>query len=575
MKCVLAGYPQPGLVLGGGRGNADECDQNHQQANSWRTVLHAHQRIASDGVCVACCKLFWNLKLAWNDEYGVRFGAGQFGPCVRVNSDKNSDYALACRAGSSLCSGRPVPVQEDVPMFRSEVVRCHPPVKPHLLWVLPAARMLLIAATSLSIVAGRAAFAQPALNGQPPQSIGWHCIDARVLPGVQPVTDGSDPCEGVWFIDVNDQGEYYFFSGVPDPATPGEYLPGAPFSSACWGNTVRSTRNSMVPVVFQDNERQVLDRFLAALNSTDPHIYQGDPRSLYLADVAYPGDMLSRVSFSIIGSMCNVQEFGELAFRKDLPSGSSLGYNRIYPPALGDFITPAETIGDDSLCLVPNGSMQEPTEWMGVTRPTLHGQVDMVTGSPLIRRTDLELPFGGSTFRLTRTNATNDSELTRTSGGWNRRNMMWDWGGLGWMVGENPLLLIDSQVPDIVDATQPPTTYLVLDAHRTIPFQFIDDTDVDQAADDAGVQSGIYAAPPRFRARMSHNGWWARNAMPGGEPGWARYPTEFTVSLYEGRVRYTFVAVWEDMPTNLHHESGNTNNPIIESTANAKGSRQD
>ncbi len=135
---------------------------------------------------------------------------------------------------------------------------------------------------------------------------------------------------------------------------------------------------------------------------------------------------------------------------------------------------------------------------------------------------------------------------------------MWDWSGLGWMASENPLLLINSRVPDVVDATQPPTTYLVLDAHRTIPFQLNVDSVVDEYDDAIGVPSGIYAAPPRFRARMSHNGWWGvrdhdNNPSTPGIYDWLRRPTEFRVYLYEGQIKYTFVAVWEDMPPNVYN----------------------
>jgi hypothetical protein len=99
------------------------------------------------------------------------------------------------------------------------------------------------------------------------------------------------------------------------------------------------------------------------------------------------------------------------------------------------------------------------------------------------------------------------------------------------MISENPFLLIDSAVADIV-GNQPRTTYLILDAHHSIPFQFIGDT-------------GLYEAPARFRARLSHDGVWNR-----GTRQWTTPPTRYKVSLYDGALHYTFVAIREDVPKN-------------------------
>ncbi len=128
----------------------------------------------------------------------------------------------------------------------------------------------------------------------------------------------------------------------------------------------------------------------------------------------------------------------------------------------------------------------------------------------------------------------------------------WDWTGAGWMAGENPLLLIDSALPDVV-GDNPRTCWLVLDAHRSIPFQLIE-------------SSGQYEAPPRFRARITHNG----QSWNAEQRTWGTVPTEFSVYLYDGELKYTFVAIYEDVPGNrwdseyvIGAEAGSHNDPDV------------
>ena len=235
----------------------------------------------------------------------------------------------------------------------------------------------------------------------------------------------------------------------------------------------------------------------------------------------------------------------------DTPIGGGINLNLLAFPSLGDFLPPARTIGEDSVCLLPPGASGLPTGWQGIERPVLDGKVDLITGMPLARATDLELAFGGATFRLTRTRS-GDHPWQRlgipgTSSAYQPfgRGKWWDWLGSGWMVGENPILLIDSALPDLV-GNNPRTTWLVLDAHRSIPFQLIEST-------------GQYEAPPRFRARLEHNGsGWGPQQVPNpanpSEPlvrrGWTVQPTEYRVSLYDGQLTYVFVAVRDDVPPN-------------------------
>ncbi len=179
--------------------------------------------------------------------------------------------------------------------------------------------------------------------------------------------------------------------------------------------------------------------------------------------------------------------------------------------------------------------------------------MDFVTGLPLVKVTDLELPFDGATFRLTRTRSGNHPANTSWgSSNFEGADRWWDWLGQGWMAGENPILLIDAAIADVT-GDGPRTTWLWLDAHHSIPFQQV----YHPAAGATPAHMG-YEAPPRFRARMEHNGVWF---APSGPPPqgqmplednqtghWQTPPTQFDIWLYDGLVHYTFVAVYEDLP---------------------------
>jgi hypothetical protein len=181
--------------------------------------------------------------------------------------------------------------------------------------------------------------------------------------------------------------------------------------------------------------------------------------------------------------------------------------------------------------------------WQQSTRETVNQHADLITGLPLIQVTPLELPFGGATFRLTRTKSGTRGYFSKIGDLYTdfqaEQNRLWDWAGTGWMIGESPLLLIDSALPDVV-GNNPRTTYLILDAHRSIPFQLVEAT-------------GIYAAPPRFRAKLEHDGEW----NPAGRI-WTRPPQRYSVHLYDGRVRYHFTPVRDGMPSHFYNPSAAT-----------------
>ena len=193
-----------------------------------------------------------------------------------------------------------------------------------------------------------------------------------------------------------------------------------------------------------------------------------------------------------------------------------------------NFLPPSPTIGGSSACLLPPGASEASTGWQGLSRPMLGGVVDLATGLPMVQFTQLELPMDGAMFRLTRTRS---QSIARNydclfPDDW------WDWTGEGWMSSESPFLLIDSAVPDIV-GDNPRTTFLILDAFHSIPFQMIETT-----------AEARYEAPARFRSRLRHNGVWNPATRH-----WTTRPTYYVATLYDGQIEYTFGAVYDDVPT--------------------------
>lgn len=221
----------------------------------------------------------------------------------------------------------------------------------------------------------------------------------------------------------------------------------------------------------------------------------------------------------------------------DVPLGFSTQVCLLQPLMPGDFLPRSATLGGSSECLLPPGMADAGTGWQQMGRPTLEGAVDLITGLPMVQVTDLELPFDGATFRLKRTRSDNSPHARTASSDrykWDPAgtDKWWDWAGQGWMIGENPLLLIDSKLPDAV-GDNPPTCWLILDAHHSVPFQLIEST-------------GRYEAPPRFRATLTPTN--GRRHAIGGHYYWDPAPTEYKVSLYDGALTYTFVSIRDDVP---------------------------
>ncbi len=165
-------------------------------------------------------------------------------------------------------------------------------------------------------------------------------------------------------------------------------------------------------------------------------------------------------------------------------------------------------------------------------RPLLNGVMDLVTGVPLLREVDFELPFGGAVFRHVRTFA-DPVSLKSLGGGYGATTIWehssWDWNGYLWMMSESPLLLVDAAYPDIGFDPENPTTplqqytYLILDAHHTIPFKKQDT-----------AQGTAYVTEPWFDAVLSYEG---------SDPNSA---SEFYVWLSRQSIKYTFTIHHED-----------------------------
>lgn len=188
------------------------------------------------------------------------------------------------------------------------------------------------------------------------------------------------------------------------------------------------------------------------------------------------------------------------------------------------------------------------------TRPALNDVVDLITGQPLIRESDFELPFGTTVFRHIRTYSqipmftreSSDAMDYPTGTGPFESGLWWDVTGYGWMVGHSPLLLIDAAYAGW-DTGEPydgeaqnhiERCIFLPDAHRAIPFMSLG-------------EDGRYEAPPRFDAVLSHNGDPADfESNSGDRHHWEEFPTEWNVWLQNRGLKYTMKPVYDDMQVN-------------------------
>ncbi len=238
-----------------------------------------------------------------------------------------------------------------------------------------------------------------------------------------------------------------------------------------------------------------------------------------------------------------------------------LNYGLLELPLPGDFLPVGSTLGSHTLALVPTRMATKSTSWNGLGRATLDDCVDLVTGVPLVQYSDLTLPFSGGAFRLIRTRSADRALTGRRAVGMHgvgdgvseSQNRWWDWCGEGWMMSENPLLIIDSTMADDV-AGGLPRCYLWLDAFHSIPFDWVSTGNTP----DNSASTGFYDCAPRYRAKLTISR--AGQVQPvrriaesqGETPNmgqWLRHPDKFEVSLFDGEVVYEFVPVWQDAPS--------------------------
>jgi YD repeat-containing protein len=208
----------------------------------------------------------------------------------------------------------------------------------------------------------------------------------------------------------------------------------------------------------------------------------------------------------------------------------------------GDYPPLSTSPIDSTSPLVPLQNRSAPGSAMYAERVVEGDSLDVLTGQPLLREVDFELPFGSAVFRHVRTY----SELPRFAayhaGGEffgsstsvvNKMNMWWSWHGSNWMISENPLFLIDAEYGGgEIAPFGPRRCYFVPDAHHAIPFELME----------VGGGSPRYVAPPWFDADLTYEGgeWDSARKM------WIDPPTRFYVRLFGGEITYEIRPNYED-----------------------------
>lgn len=189
-------------------------------------------------------------------------------------------------------------------------------------------------------------------------------------------------------------------------------------------------------------------------------------------------------------------------------------------------------------------------------RQSINGKLDLITGQPLLREVDLEIPFGSAVFRRIRTY----SEIPGTGlqahnwhdyGSWQRSRTA-GWHGHGWMSSDAPLFLIDAGIAQTMTVPQggrasAPRCIFALDAHQAIPF-IRQVSPAINSAGNAGAYNVDYVAPEWFDALLLHSG----GVWDGVNHRWGTYPTEFRVILNKRSVIYVIKPYYEDVDPSEH-----------------------
>jgi YD repeat-containing protein len=190
-------------------------------------------------------------------------------------------------------------------------------------------------------------------------------------------------------------------------------------------------------------------------------------------------------------------------------------------------------------------------------RATQADLIDVATTMPLLQDVDFELPFGGATFRHVRTYSENflEEATQRLGHRWGCsicegaqceigrfEGTFWDWNGRYWMMGENPILLIDAAYTDVADwkdeggaSYGERICYFIPDAHHAIPFHL-----------ERQNGSFVYIAPPWFDAQLDAVGGERSTTEP---DKWVTFPTNWVVRLNGGAIKYTFKPYYNDLWT--------------------------
>ncbi len=225
------------------------------------------------------------------------------------------------------------------------------------------------------------------------------------------------------------------------------------------------------------------------------------------------------------------------------PVGTRIPAN--YPPVTQD-ITMSNSL------LVP-ASVAGTSRAIYSTRETINGELDLITGQPLIREVDLEIPFGGAVFRRIRT-YTEAPSVGLNAHNWSddgsyHRSRTPGWHGSGWMSNDAPMFLFEAGYAQTMTTPDDlsPRCLFALDAHHSIPFIRQVSAAVGQDGN-AGNYNVDYVAPEWFDAILLHTG----GEWDGTNKRWKTYPSEFKVILNKRSVTYTIKPYYEDVDPGEH-----------------------
>lgn len=232
-----------------------------------------------------------------------------------------------------------------------------------------------------------------------------------------------------------------------------------------------------------------------------------------------------------------------------------------YPPITHD-------IGMSNSPLVP-ASVAGTTRAIYSVRETLDGQLDLITGQPLIREVDLEIPFGGAVFRRIRTysEAPSTGQLIHNwydKGSWQRSRTP-GWHGSGWMSSEAPLFLIDASIAQTMTTPDnlAPRCIFAPDAQHAIPFIQQVSPAIGQSGNTTNGYVVDYIAPEWFDAILLHSedGEWDPTNNT-----WEVPPSEFRVILNKRSITYIIKPYYEDVDP-AEHRKPTVDNDIFNSGA--------